>query len=141
MVSGIEVIDDYIKIYNETKIDKKHRGFILKTNKVNNKDVLELVEVLERDFKLEALPEKLPKDGCRFIVYDFEYETFENPPRNTAKLLLIMWVPDIAPTKEKVALTTTKNAIRGAFTGIQKDIQASDSSSIDPTELRKDFCN
>ena len=138
MVSGITCKEEHIILYNELKIEKKHRYVVLGLN--DKRDELVLVHVGKREETLKDLEEHLPKDNCRFVAYDFEYKTFENPPRDTTKLLLICWAPDNAPIKVKVPFTSTKSELKSSFTGIQKDIQASDYSILDHEELRKECC-
>lgn len=140
MVSvGINPTEDQVKLYNQLKVDKSIRCLILALNKDRNG--LETEFTGDRDFTLKDLHEKLPKDNCRYVIFDFDYETKENPPRATSKLLLILWSPDIAPIKVKVPFTSTKNDIKAAFVGIQKDILASDFAILDPEELRNELCN
>lgn len=139
MVSvGITPTDDQIKLFNELKIEKKHRALILGLNKERN--ALETIKVGDRNFTLKDLQSELPHDNCRFVVYDFDYETFENPPRQTSTLLLICWAPDTSSIKIKTPFISTKGAVVGAFVGIQKSIQASDFSILNEEELRKDLC-
>jgi cofilin len=136
MVSGIECKDEHITLYNELKIEKKHRCIIIKLSSSN--DNLEVEHVGGRDFQLKELDAYLPNNDCRYIVYDFEFDTDENPPRHTTKLLLIHWCPDNTPIKKRVPFSSTKSAIKAAFVGIQKDIQASDKGILDFEELRKE---
>ena len=137
MVScGISPSEEQVKLYNELKINKLHRYLIFGLNKDRN--ALETFEVGKREDGLKELLSQLPNNDCRFVVYDFEYETSENPPRSTQKLLLLCWTPDIAPIKVKVPFTSTKSDIKSNFVGIQKDMQVSDSSQLDFEELRKE---
>ncbi len=139
MVSvGINPSEEQVKLYNQLKVDKTLRCIVLALNKDRNG--LETIETHDRNFTLKDLHEKLPKNDCRYVIFDFEYETKENPPRATSKLLLILWCPDIAPIKVKVPFTSTKNDIKAAFVGIQKDILASDLAILDHDELRNDLC-
>ncbi len=139
MVSvGISPTEDQVKLYNELKVDKTHRFIILALNKDRNG--LEVETIGERNLTIKDLHEKLPKDNCRFVVFDFEYDTKENPPRATSKLLLISWAPDIAPIKVKVPFTGTRGDVKASFTGIQKDILATDLAILDPEELRNELC-
>lgn len=140
MVSvGIVPSEDQIKLFNELKVDKLHRYLVIRLNKDRNG--LETGEVGARDSTIKDLESILPKDNCCFVVFDFEYETFENPPRQTSKLLLICWAPDIAPIKIKVPFSSTKSDIKANFPGIQKDIQASDFAILDFEEMRKECCS
>jgi cofilin len=136
MVSGMKCSDEQVTLYNELKIDKKHRCIILKLNSTN--DGLEVEHVGSRDFQIKELENQLPNDDCRFIIFDFEYDTDENPPRHTTKLILILWCPDNTPIKKRVPFSSTKAEVKSTFVGIQKDIQVSDKSQLDFEELRKE---
>jgi len=137
-MSGIHVKEEHVELFNKLKIDKKFRALIFGLN--NDRNAIELFKECDRDYTLKDLENDLPSNNCRFVIYDFEYQTFENPPRDTSKLLLIHWAPDIAPIKIKVPFSATKSEIKGAFSGIQKDIQASDFAILDFEELRKECC-
>lgn len=138
MVSGITCSEEQIKLYNELKIEKKHRYIILGLNE--KRDALEVLKLGKREETIKDVEESLPKDNCRYVVFDFEFKTFENPPRDTAKLLLICWAPDNAPIKVKVPFASTKSEIRNSFPGINKDVSASDLGILDYEELRKECC-
>lgn len=136
MVSVVTVTPEQIQLYQDLKIDEKYRFIILGLTKDRN--ALEIVALGEREKSLKDLEAHLPNNDCRYVVFDFEFETFENPPRPTRKILLISWAPDIAPIKVKVPFASSKTEIRSAFQGIQKDIQASDLGILDFEELRKE---
>ena len=136
MVSGITCKEEHVTLFNELKVDKKHRYVAF--GLTEKRDGLEVIHVGAREENLENLKEHLPKDNCRYVVYDFEYKTDENPPRETAKLILICWAPDNAPIKIKVPFASTKSEIRSSFPGIGKDISASDHGIIDQEEMRKE---
>ena len=138
MVScGIHPNDDQIKLYNELKVEKVHRFLVFGLNKEVNS--LETFGIGKKQEGLKDLISLLPNDDCRYVVYDFEYETFENPPRATQKLLLFAWCPDKASIKVKVPFTSIKSELMSSFTGIAKALQVSDSSQLDFEELRKEF--
>ena len=73
------------------------------------------------------------------MIFDYELETFEEPPRKTSKIILFLWAPDVAPIRKKIPFATSKSSITASFEGIQKDIQLSDLSLIlEEVELRKE---
>ena len=137
-MSGIHVSEELIAVFNDLKIEKKYRFLSFGLNEDRNAIVL--YDKGERSDDLTKLPSVLPQNNCRYVVYDFEYQTKENLPRDTCKLILIVWVPDIAPIKVKVPFSATKSEIKAAFTGIVKDIQASDFSILNYNELRDECC-
>lgn len=136
MVSGIHMKDEHVDLFNELKIDKKHRFLVFGLNSTNNG--IDLISVGSKESKLADLKEHLPSNDCRFVVYDFDTQTFENPPRDTSRLLFILWAPDAAPIKRKVPAVSTKGEFKAQFVGIQKDLQISDFGLIDEEEMRKE---
>ena len=135
-MAGIHATDEHIELYNKLKINKEYRCIIYGLN--DARDEIKVFGTYGRDYTLEKLSQDLPANECRYVLYDFEFQTFENPPRDTSKLLLISWAPDYAPIKVKVPFAATISEIRSAFTGIQKLVEASDKSILDKEELRKE---
>jgi cofilin len=71
----------------------------------------------------------LPKDDCRYAVYDFEYEHEDGGKRS--KILFVLWSPDTAKIKSKMLYTSSKDALRKKLVGIGTEIQATDAGEID----------
>lgn len=139
MSCGIHPDEKQIELFNEVKISKKFRALVLALNKDRNG--LDTIATLERENDFNDLKTHLPDNDCRFVVYDFEFETFENPPRKTSKLLLICWVPDYASVKVKVPFSSSKSDLKANFPGIQKDILATDFALLEYEDLRKECSN
>ena len=127
-MSGITLTDEQIDVYNELKLHKKFKGIVYVLNE--NRDAFDITKTFDPSDKLEDIAEFLPKDNCAFLVLDFEYKTDENPPRDTAKIILISWVPDSAPIKRKVPHSSSTEELKCVLTGIHKLIQASSASDI-----------
>jgi cofilin len=72
----------------------------------------------------------MPKESCRFAIYDFSYTTDEKPPRTVEKLLFIYWSPDESSNKERMSSAVTKEHFKKNFNGIVKDITAKDLSDV-----------
>lgn len=137
MESGIRPSEEQIKEYNTLKINPSLRCLIYSISK--DEKSIENVFQAGRDFLYKDLYEQLPSNEPRFVLYDFDYETDEKPPRKTNKLLLIFWCPDSSSIKKKFVFASSKESIKRSFTGIQKDIQASDLSEIDYDVVRKEL--
>lgn len=138
-MSGIHIKEEHIELFNKLKLDKEYRALSFGLGPERNS--VELFDKFSRDANHEDILKSLPNNDCRFVILDFEYKTFENPPRDTQKLILVHWAPDNAPIKIKVPFSATKSEIKSAFVGIQKDIQASDHAILDLEELRKECCS
>ena len=100
---------------------------------------LELVFKGDKYFKYEDLTNYLPKADMRFVIYDFEYKTYENPPRHTSKLLFIQWRPMTTPLKKKWLFDPIVSKIKNAFGGIQKDIFVDDLSDLQRDIIEKEL--
>lgn len=74
------------------------------------------------------------------IVADFEYDTDENPPRRTDKIILVVYMPVNASAFKKAPIAASKNALKSKFVGIAKDFQANDWSEMDHETIRKEMC-
>jgi hypothetical protein len=137
-MSGIKIEDEHIELFNRLKIDKEYVALSFKLGP--NRDKIELDQKFLKETDHESIINSL-KDECIFLIYDFHFKTFENPPRDTQKIILVHYAPDNAPIKMKVPFSATKAELKSAFVGIQKDIQASDTSILDKEELRKECCS
>jgi cofilin len=136
MQSGITPNETILQEYKEFKINRAYKCLILALDK-DNKEI-EITFKGDKNFEYKELADQLPKDDSRFVLVFFEYETDEKPPRKTDKIIMIYWCPTTTPIRRKFASASTKEAIKTACTGIQKDIQASDYSEIDYDEVRKE---
>jgi len=79
---------------------------------------------------LEVLEEIGPNE-CRYALYDFEYEhmcqgTSEGMKRS--KLVLLSWCPDTAKIKKKMLYSSSWDALKKAYDGVGKFVQATDMS-------------
>ena len=62
----------------------------------DNKEIV--VEKTSDDSDYEAFLKDLPKDDCRYAVYDFEYEK----EGKRSRILFYSWAPDAAKIKSKM---------------------------------------
>ena len=138
MNSGLNPHEEDIKKYNELKMNKEHKYLIFDISGEKNKEVLNLEHCGGKNATWEEMVNLLPRDDCRYVVFDFEFETYETPPRKTNKLMFILWCPDTAITKRKFLFSSSKDNIKKSFTGVQKDIQPGDKSQLDYENLRKE---
>jgi len=134
--SGLKPDNQDVEHFNSLKMKKECRCLLYS---ITDKNSLELKLKGDLEFKFESLKDHLPKDECRYVVYDFDYETDEKPSRKTSKLILIFWAPDVAPIKKKFTFSSAKDAIKKLFSGTQKDFQASDHSQVEFDYIRKEL--
>ena len=64
-------------------------------------------------------------------MYDFAYETNDNPPRKIEKLVFFFWSPDTQPVKTKMTYATGKETLKKKCEGIAKEIQANSPADLD----------
>lgn len=90
----------------------------------------------DRSYNFDSIASELPKADVAFVIYDLEYETDENPPRITSKLILISWCPILAPMRRKFALNSAENQLKMSFTGIQKDFKLTEYEEVSFAAIR-----
>lgn len=105
-----------------------------------------VVEKTAESSDYDTFVSELPKDECRYAVYDFEYEKPGEGQRN--KICFMAWYvvlvlfyvssltainlrsPDTSKIKQKMLYASSKDAIRKKLVGIASEIQATDLSEI-----------
>merc|ERR1719378_870829 len=112
MASGVGVSDECVGKFQDLKLGHKNSYIIYKVS-----DYGQFVE-------------NLPKDDCRYAVYDFEYDQPDGGGKRS-KILFVLWSPDTAKIKSKMLYTSSKDGLRKKLVGIGTEIQATDSSEID----------
>ncbi len=100
---------------------------------------MELVFKGDNSFKNLELKDHLPQNDCRFVIYNFDYETNENPPRKVNKIILFNWIPVVAPIRNRIPFTSTKSSFARSFIGIQKELNVFDWSDLDYQNIRKEL--
>jgi cofilin len=123
MNSGIKPTDEGVSQFNQLKIDRAYAYMLVSINDAC--DALVVEKMGEKGAPYQEMVDALPKDDCRYAICDFQYETNENPPRQTNKLILFLWAPVCTKTKRKFTFAATNDALKKSFSGIQKEIQVS----------------
>ena len=136
MVTNIHANEQDLKDYQDLKGNRICKYIILKIEGDSN---LAVEYKSGKDEGIEDLKTRLPVDDARYVIYDFDFETDENPPRKTSKIILILWVPQGCGPKKRFTYAGTKTALKSDFQGIQKDFQISDLSEICEVHIRKEL--
>ena len=139
MNSGLKPLEEDILSYNNLKMKAAHKYLIFDIVKKGDSEVLHKEHVGDKDATWESMCELLPRDDCRYVIVDFVYENFENPPRKESRIVLVLWCPDSAKTFRKFPFASSKDNLKSSFTGIQKELQAGDKSQLDFETVRKEF--
>ncbi|KAH3764860.1 cofilin [Pelomyxa schiedti] len=134
MASGVAIDDEVVSVYNELKLKQNKRYIILSFSADARRITLETVG--ERPATWEEFCAKLPKDDCRYAVFDYEF-SLGGGEGDRSKLLFVLWAPDTAPVRRKTLITSSKAALRKALVGVAAELQATDASEIDKVEVEK----
>ncbi|XP_053305676.1 cofilin-1 [Spea bombifrons] len=143
MASGVMVDDDVIKTFNDMKVRKsstpeeikKRKKAVLFCLSDDKKSIIleEGKEILVGDIgstvedPYKCFVDMLPRDDCRYALYDATYETKETKKED---LVFIFWAPDDAPLKSKMIYASSKDAIKKKFTGIKHEWQVNHKEDI-----------
>ncbi|TPX41006.1 hypothetical protein SeLEV6574_g06293 [Synchytrium endobioticum] len=126
MSTGVRAADEALNFYQDLKLKKKYAYIIYKMNDEATEIVVEKA-VESGDY--DTFVSELPKDACRYAVFDFAFETKdEGQGRN--KLLFVFWSPDTAKVKSKMVYAASKDALRKKLDGIYVEIQGTDLSEV-----------
>ena len=78
--------DQAVEVFQDLKLKKKYTYIIYKLNETNTEIV---VEKTASDASYADFVASLPKNDCRYCVFDFNYEVPNEGARN--KLLFYVW--------------------------------------------------
>ena len=123
MSSGVAVNDACLSSYQDLKMNKKFKYVLYKLND----ELTEVVVDKASNGSYEEFLAALPKKGCRYAVFDLEFDFGEGP---RSKIIFFTWSPDESKIKEKMIYAATKDGIRKKLVGVQTEIQATDFSEI-----------
>ena len=114
-----EINPRVIEVFQELKLRRKHRFLIIHITDVD----INIETIGERNTTFDEMTASLPFTSCRFIIYDYEYET--NDGRKASKIYFVNWMPNNSTPHNKMAYASAKSKLREQFTGVF-DAQAAD---------------
>eukprot|EP00835_Amoeboradix_gromovi_P003659 NODE_250_length_12902_cov_0.423182.p8 type:complete len:139 gc:universal NODE_250_length_12902_cov_0.423182:3774-3358(-) len=123
MASGVAVNDACMSAFQDLKMSKKFKYILYKLND----ELTEVVVDKASSGSYEEFLGVLPKKGCRYAVFDLEFDFGEGP---RSKIIFFTWSPDESKIKEKMIYAASKDGIRKKLVGVQTEIQATDFSEI-----------
>eukprot|EP00762_Andalucia_godoyi_P008229 ANDGO_02962.mRNA.1 Actophorin len=130
MSTGVAPAQESVIAFLDLK--QKHASrFVIYTMAEGNKEIVP-EHIAPTDATYADFVEKLPKDDCRYAVYDYNFD-YEGNPRN--KLVFVMWSPDNAKIKSKMLYAASKDNIKKALDGIQIELQATDAAEIEEDKM------
>ena len=127
MASGVGIDDTAISTFNELKLGHTYRYIIFRVSDDNTKIIVDKTGAPTTCFA--EFVSELPRDECRYAVFDLAYTSEDGSDRN--KLVFILWSPDSAKIKSKMLYTSSKLDLRRALVGIGVEFQATDLSEIE----------
>ncbi|KAJ7689125.1 actin depolymerizing factor [Mycena rosella] len=125
MSSGVGVNPDCLEKYNALKLKKAYKYIVFMINADNTEIVVEKTSLSQ---SYDDFIKDLPEAGCRWAVYDLEFEKEDGGKRN--KICFYSWAPDDAKIKAKMVFASSKDALRRSLVGIATEIQGTDFSEI-----------
>lgn len=117
MLKGIQVSEDTLEMYKK-KLRFQHIGYMI-LKFVDKGKALELVEAGEKGADFDKMTEKLTDKEAVLILFDFN---FEYDQRKISKTILVNWIPSQCKIHDKMIVSTSKEAIKDMFDGIQVDL-------------------
>jgi cofilin len=135
MRSGIKPDEQMIEEFKNVKIARTEKVWVLSINESQSR--LEVLLKGGKDFEFKNLADQLPSNEPRFVVYDFDYETDEKPPRKTNKLIFVFWCPLTSGATKRFKYSSSISEVVSTLGAIQKQLQIDDYSGIDYDEIRK----
>ncbi|XP_031735298.1 non-muscle cofilin 1-like [Anarrhichthys ocellatus] len=146
MSSGVKVCDEVKTIFNKMKVvkteDAEEDRIRLVTCVIDEeKGEIKVETCLQqkseecKDDVFKSLQNLMPKDHCRYILYDCHFETEECCKKE--ELVFMLWTPDSATIKEKMQYASSKGAIDKVMEGVKHRMQLHDKADIDREEFAK----
>ncbi|KAH0571089.1 Cofilin/tropomyosin-type actin-binding protein [Spironucleus salmonicida] len=133
-MSGIQVHDDTVTVFDDLKLKKAYAGITLRMSEDNTKVIVDKTYPVDTTY--DEILKDLPERDCRYLIYDVKYE---KDGCSMSKLTLILWAPSTSPTKPKMLYAATKPAVQSKLTGIQEQVQATDFEEASLDEIISKF--
>jgi hypothetical protein len=133
----VDVDPKVVEAFNDLKFNRKYSYMICDLDADCKTVILE--KTAGPDANFDEVSESLPKDDARYVICDFNYETNENPPRKTNKLILFLWVPVTTKQKRRFSFPSASSSFVKECGGFQKEIQCDDKSQVTYESVKKEL--
>lgn len=130
MASGVNVDPNVKEDFNSIKLGHKYTYMVFK---IEGESLIK-TERSVKESTYDEFKDSLPKNECRYIVYDYKYTLEDGAKRD--KLLFIHWAPDTAKTRDKMVYASSKDAIKKELIGVV-EIQANEISEVDESVIKE----
>ncbi|XP_057715873.1 cofilin-2-like [Corythoichthys intestinalis] len=134
MASGVAVDDEVINLFNDIKKHRKQKAAFFRLSDDKTKIIVDhCMKVMCDDADpFKSFKDMLPKDDCRFIVYDALFDTEDS--KNREQMIFISWAPDTATVQKKMIHASSRENIKKLF-GLTAEWQVNDLCEVQPEDL------
>lgn len=133
MSSGVIATDDCISSYKDLKLSRKYRYLVYRISDDAKQITIEKTaspsDHTSARAAYDAFVGELPKEDCRYAVFDYEYEKAPGEGMRS-KIVFVAWSPDVAKVKSKMLYASSKDALRKKLEGIATEVQATEPGEI-----------
>jgi cofilin len=130
--SGVTVQDGVVTEFNNIKIGHKYQYVQMKLTD-DWKEIEVEKTVIAGAETFEQFVQQLPPEDCRYICFDFHFDTGKAGHRE--QLIFILWCPECAKVKTKMLYAASKDALKKKLVGINHEIQATEFSELNEKDL------
>ncbi|KAK9541742.1 hypothetical protein VZT92_001763 [Zoarces viviparus] len=147
MSSGVKVCDEVKNIFNKMKVVKNDDAeedrirlvtcvIDVENGEIKVEKCLQQKSDECKDDAFKCLQNLMPKDHCRYILYDCHFETEDCKKE---ELVFLLWTPETATIKEKMQYASSKAAIDKVIDGVKHRMQLHDNADIEREEFAKNL--
>ncbi|ORX81906.1 hypothetical protein BCR32DRAFT_232385 [Anaeromyces robustus] len=132
-LTGVKVDPQCVQLFNELKMGHNLKYIVYAFNKERSRIIVERTGE-DEDITYEEFIDTLPKNECRYVIFNFDFEHSYMGTSITAKcerILLLLWCPSTSKIREKMLFASSKRTIRKALDGVQVEVQGTDYTEID----------
>ncbi len=122
-MSGINILDETIKRYDEMRFRKQAGGLVLKITE----DAIE-IESEELDANFQNIVAELPEAEPRFVLYDIPLKNRAN--LEVVKTVFVFWMPMESPVRLRMKYASSKTLITRNFRGIVTQLQMDEKQEL-----------
>ncbi|TYI15812.1 hypothetical protein ES332_A08G212200v1 [Gossypium tomentosum] len=124
--SGMAVNDECKMRFLELKAKRSYRFIVFKIEENIQQVMVEKLGGPKE--KYDNFSACLPRNECRYAVFDFDFTTDENVQKS--KIFFIAWSPDTSRVRSKMLYASSKDRFRRELDGVQVELQATDASEM-----------
>ncbi|XP_065197084.1 uncharacterized protein LOC135828573 [Sycon ciliatum] len=135
MASGVAVSDEVKAAWNDIKLGKKVRYYLLKLSDDLKEIIVEQKEA-DKSKGFDDFASMLKANfinNCRYAFFDLNFKNSEGIEKD--KLVFFCWAPDSAKIKEKMLYASSKDALKKELSGVQVEYQATGPDELEVGDI------